>query len=65
MTNQNFNQRTVVSSGATLVIAGFQQLKDQTDRNQLAGIQPLGGIGAAHSNVQTLVLITPTILGKY
>lgn len=64
LANKTFNQRTVISSGATLVIAGFQQLRDETNRDQLAGIQPLGGVGAERRNVQTIVLITPTILGK-
>lgn len=65
LSNQTFNQRTVVNSGSTLIIAGFQQLRDDTTRSQLLGIQPLGGIGADHRNTQTIVLITPTILGKF
>lgn len=64
LANQTFNQRSVVSSGCTLVVAGFQQLRDETQRSQLAGIQPLGGLGAERKNVQTIVLITPTILAK-
>jgi type IVB pilus formation R64 PilN family outer membrane protein len=60
-----FNQRTVISSGCTLVITGFQQTRDETQRSQLFGLKPLGGTGAARGNSQTLVLITPTILGKY
>lgn len=64
LANKSFNQRTVISTGNTLVITGFQQLRDATDRDQLLGIKPLGGTGAARSNVQTIVLITPTILPK-
>lgn len=64
LANKMFNQRTVISSGSTLVITGFQQTRDETNRTQLAGIQPLGGIGAQRRNVQTIVLITPTILAK-
>lgn len=59
-----FNQRTVVSSGSTLIITGFQQTRDQATRTQLFGVQALGGTGASRTNTQTLVLITPTILGK-
>lgn len=64
LANKMFNQRTVISSGATLVITGFQQTRDETNRTQLVGIQPLGGIGAQRRNVQTIVLITPTVLAK-
>ncbi len=59
-----FNQRTVVSSGSTLVITGFQQTRDEANRTQLFGVQALGGTGAERTNTQTIVLITPTILGK-
>jgi type IVB pilus formation R64 PilN family outer membrane protein len=65
LANKMFNQRTVVDSGSTLMITGFQQVRDQTQRSQLFGIKPLGGTGAERRNVQTIVLITPTVLGKY
>lgn len=65
LAQKTFNQRTLVSSGSTLVITGFQQTRNSSQRSQLFGIQPLGGVGASRRNSQTLVLITPTILGKY
>jgi type IVB pilus formation R64 PilN family outer membrane protein len=65
LTQQQFNQRTIISSGSTLVVTGFQQLNNQTNRAQYFGIQLLGGRGAEKQNTQTIVLITPTILGAY
>ena len=65
LANKLFNQRTVITSGATLMITGFQQITDQTQRSQFFGIKPLGSTGADRRNVQTIVLITPTVLGKY
>jgi len=60
-----FNQRSVVRSGSTLVIAGYKRLRDQTSNAKLFGIDGLGGKGAQTKNVETLVLITPTILRSY
>ncbi len=57
-----FNQRSVVRSGSTLIIAGYKRLRDQTSNAKLFGIDGLGSKGAKTKNVETLVLITPTIL---
>lgn len=57
-----FNQRSVVRSGSTLIIAGYKRLRDETANAKLFGIEPLGGKGAKTKDVETLVLITPTIL---
>ncbi|MGB6976786.1 MAG: hypothetical protein WBE18_04955 [Gammaproteobacteria bacterium] len=65
LTQKQFNQRTVISSGSTLVITGFQQISNQNSRAQFFGIQLLGGRGAEKQTTQTIVLITPTILGAY
>jgi len=62
VTEKAFNQRSVVSSGSTLIIAGYKRLQDQTQSAKLFGIQQLGGQGAKTGNIETLVLITPTIL---
>lgn len=59
---KSFNQRSVVTSGATLIIAGYKQLRDAVDNTKLFGVSALGGKGAESRNVETLVLITPTIL---
>jgi MSHA biogenesis protein MshL len=57
-----FNQRSVVRSGSTLIIAGYKRLRDETSNAKLFGLGALGGKGAHTKNVETLVLITPTIL---
>lgn len=62
VTEKSFNQRSVIQSGHTLVIAGFKRLFDQTNKSSLAGIDPLGAKGSESQNVETLVLITPVIM---
>lgn len=59
---KEFNQRSVIRSGSTLIIAGYKRLRDQTSNAKMFGIPYLGGRGAQSNNVETLVLITPTIL---
>lgn len=59
---KEFNQRSVVRDGSTLIIAGYKRLRDQTSKAKMFGLSVLGGEGAQSSNVETLVLITPTIL---
>lgn len=57
-----FNQRSAVTSGSTLIVAGYKRLRDETAEAKLFGVSALGGKGAQTKNVETLVLITPTIL---
>lgn len=57
-----FNQRSMVRSGSTLIIAGYKRLRDETASAKLFGVDALGGKGAKTNNLETLVLITPTIL---
>ncbi len=59
---KEFNQRSVVTTGSTLIIAGYKRLRDETTNAKYFGIAPLGGEGAKSANVETLVLITPVIL---
>jgi type IVB pilus formation R64 PilN family outer membrane protein len=62
VSEKRFNQRSVVSSGSTLVIAGFKQLNTEVNKVSMFGTDALGGRGAQQTNVETIVLITPTIL---
>lgn len=64
ISKKSFNQRSVVSSGSTLIIAGFKRLKDQTDEARYFGSDVLGGKGAKSQNIETLVLITPVIMKR-
>lgn len=56
-----FNQRSVVYSGDTLVIAGFKQIKNQTANTKT--FNTLTSQGGINDNVETIVLITPTVIG--
>lgn len=60
--SKEFNQRSVVKSGSTLIIAGYKRLSDQTSKAKMFGVSALGGQGSKSQNVETLVLITPVIL---
>jgi len=64
ISDKQFNQRSVVDSGSTLVIAGYKKLKDETKQSSFFGVDQLGGKGSNSENVQTLVLIAPTILQR-
>lgn len=58
-----FNQRSTVSTGSTLIIAGYKRLRDAVTQSNFFGAPPpLGGAGAQTNNIETLVLITPIIL---
>ena len=63
--SKQFNIRSRVASGETLVIAGFKSIQNQTDKNSPFGIAAAGGVGARQENVQTVILITPTILESH
>jgi len=61
-TQKQFNQRSVIGSGDTLILAGFRQLSNQTGAMQLLRSQALGGKGSTEQLKETIVLITPIIL---
>lgn len=59
---KDFNQRSIVSNGETLIIAGFKNLRNQTQKSNVLGIDALGGKAGYSNNEELVVLITPTIL---
>ena len=59
---KHFNQRTVLLSGSTLMISGFQQLRDEFRKIGAFGTKIPAGMGEQNRNVQTIVLITPVII---
>ncbi len=63
VSSKSFNQRTMVPSGACLVLAGFRQVTNETNKASYFGIDPLGGRGAQQNNTEIIVIITPTIVG--
>ena len=62
VTQKQFNQRSVIGSGDTLILAGFKQVQNQTGAMQLLDSQALGGKAATQANAETIILITPIIL---
>lgn len=62
ITSQSFNQRAVIRSGDSLILAGFRSLHNTANANQFLRSQALGGRGATQVNIETIVLITPFIL---
>lgn len=61
-TQKQFNQRSLIGSGDTLIIAGYRQLSNTANAMQLLNSQSLGGKGAKEQEVETIVLITPIVL---
>lgn len=64
VSGKRFNLRSVVPSGDTLVIAGFKQDQSTANKASMFGSDLLGGKGADRSNIETIVLITPVIVGS-
>lgn len=62
VTQKQFNQRSVIKSGDTLILSGFRQLTNSTGANQFLKSQALGGKGASQDSKETIVLITPIVL---
>lgn len=64
VSSKSFNQRAMVPSGYTLVLSGFRQVSNESNKSSLLGVDPLGSRGAQQDTTETLVLITPTIVGN-
>jgi type IVB pilus formation R64 PilN family outer membrane protein len=59
---KEFDQKSFVHSGSTLILAGFKQIRHTADQREFFNSQALGGKRANNKNVQTVILITPTII---
>jgi len=59
---QHFNQRSVICSGDTLILAGFRQTQNAAAAQQMMDSQALGGKTAQQVNTETVVLLTPIVL---
>ena len=62
ITEKHFNQRSMIRSGDTLILAGFKQMTNRSGASQFLTSQSLGGTAAEQLNSETVVLITPIIL---
>jgi type IVB pilus formation R64 PilN family outer membrane protein len=65
VTQKQFNQRSVIGSGDTLIMAGFRQVENNQGAMQFLDSQALGGNAAQQTNTETIILITPIILNGY
>jgi len=65
LTEQHINIRSMLESGQTLVLAGFKQDRDETGKLSNLGIDLLGGKGADQKHTETVLLISPIILGGH
>src|SRR3990167_871938 len=64
ITSKSFNQRSVVQSGSTLIVAGYKKLSDETKSASMMGIDALGGKGMQAKHTEMVVLITPVIINN-
>lgn len=62
VTQKQFNQRSVINSGQTLILSGYRQVQNTANAMQLMTSQALGGKAAQEKTTETIVLITPIIL---
>lgn len=63
--SKSFNQRGVIRSGETLILAGFRQLGNQARAQQFLKSQALGGKAATQNSQETVILITPIVLDNF
>lgn len=59
---KQFNQRSIIKSGNTLILSGFRQVTNVAGAKQMFDSQALGGMAAGQVTLETIVLITPIIL---
>jgi len=62
VTEKVFNQRSVLTSGETLILSGLKQVTNNTGAMQLFNLQDLGGKASTQANNDTIILVTPYIL---
>lgn len=62
LAEKRFNMRSAVNDKETLVVAGFKQLQNGTGTSSTFGSTLLGGRGSDSQNIETILLITPTII---
>jgi type IVB pilus formation R64 PilN family outer membrane protein len=62
VTQKQFNQRSVIASGDTMILSGYRQIGNQANAMQVLTSQALGGKGAQERTRETIVLITPIVL---
>ncbi len=64
ITSKSFNQRSMVQTGSTLIIAGYKKLNDETKSASMMGFPQLGSKGTKAKHTEMVVLITPVIINN-
>ncbi len=59
---KQFNQRSMIASGETMILSGYRVVRNRANASQLLTSQALGGKAAQESTIESIVLITPIIL---
>lgn len=62
VSGKHFNLRSMVPNASTLIIGGFKTV-DSTN-NHLSEFGVFGGSGANNGNTETILIITPTVMGN-
>jgi len=62
ITAKHFNQRSLIRSGDSLIMAGFRQVGNNANAMQFLNSQALGGKASREASTETIILITPIIL---
>ncbi len=61
---QDFNQRVTIPAGSTLIMSGYKAVSNVANNAGVFGVNKLGGKGSEYENVETVILITPTIVNN-
>lgn len=61
---RKFNQRSVVASGTTLILAGFKERRNSANKSSFLYSETLGGKGGANETTELVLLITPVIINS-
>jgi len=64
LNSRELYQNAVMSSGETLVLAGFRQMRDSKNDEKVLGLTLLGGRTTGKERSELLFLITPVVLGS-
>lgn len=64
LNSRELYQNAVMTSGETLVLAGFRQMKESKNDEKVLGLTLLGGRTSGKQRSELLFLITPVVLGS-
>jgi type IVB pilus formation R64 PilN family outer membrane protein len=62
LNSKKFNERALIKSGSTLILAGYRSVKNETSGIGLTPSHFLGGTGSRKTLSETIILITPMLM---